>query len=97
CREVAYITLSSFRVNPIFQKFSLSTRRPVSRCSVSMEAHYREFSAGRNRKFAEKSLTAAFPSKTPPYTLLRTDLSTRPGKSEKFASVAQTFSLKCSR
>ncbi|WP_297206462.1 hypothetical protein, partial [uncultured Pluralibacter sp.] len=52
CREVAYITLSSFRVNPIFQKFSLSTRRPVSRCSVSMEAHYREPSPNDKHKNA---------------------------------------------
>ncbi|WP_205852957.1 hypothetical protein, partial [Escherichia coli] len=30
------------------------TRRRVCRCSVSVVAHYREFSAGRNRKIAEK-------------------------------------------
>jgi hypothetical protein len=33
---------------------TLSTRRLVCRCSVSMEAHYREFSRGRNRKMTEK-------------------------------------------
>ncbi|MGC8426198.1 hypothetical protein ACP3S8_15565, partial [Mixta calida] len=50
CREVAYITLSSFRVNPFFRSFSpaiqtslnRSTPHGVSRCAVSMEAHYRE-------------------------------------------------------
>ncbi|MCZ2719705.1 hypothetical protein, partial [Erwinia amylovora] len=39
------------RSQPLLQKFfqavqnflNLSTRRPVSRCSVSVEAHYREF------------------------------------------------------
>jgi hypothetical protein len=48
--EVAYITLSSFGVNPFSQDFfrrfsfpNLLTRRCVSRCSVSVEAHYREF------------------------------------------------------
>ncbi|WP_374256294.1 hypothetical protein, partial [Yokenella regensburgei] len=47
--EVAYITLSSFRVKRLFSLFSgrisgetLSTRRLVCRCSVSMEAHYRD-------------------------------------------------------
>ncbi|MDW8848383.1 hypothetical protein SD961_21265, partial [Erwinia sp. MMLR14_017] len=47
--EVAYITLSSLRVNLFSEVFlrrfsvlNLSTRRPVSRCSVSMEAHYRD-------------------------------------------------------
>ncbi|WP_220432972.1 hypothetical protein, partial [Raoultella terrigena] len=46
---------SSFRVKRLFcfslsafaadiQRWSLLTRRPVSRCSVSVEAHYREFS-----------------------------------------------------
>ncbi|WP_284215239.1 hypothetical protein, partial [Mixta theicola] len=57
CREVAYITLSSFRVNLFFRSFSpaiqsllnRSTPRGVSRCAVSMEAHYREFSAACNR------------------------------------------------
>jgi len=50
CCEVAYITLSSFRVNLFFRSFSpavqnflnLSTPWLVSRCSVSMEAHYRD-------------------------------------------------------
>ncbi|MGS6310608.1 hypothetical protein ACVGWX_00495, partial [Enterobacter hormaechei] len=32
CREVAYITLSSFRVNPLFQDFFSSTDRVV--CEV---------------------------------------------------------------
>ncbi|MDU3076596.1 MAG: hypothetical protein E7B29_09835, partial [Mixta calida] len=44
------ITLSSFRVNPFFRSFSpaiqaslnRSTPRGVSRCAVSMEAHYRD-------------------------------------------------------
>ncbi|WP_320718579.1 hypothetical protein, partial [Enterobacter asburiae] len=50
--EVAYITLSSFRVNPLFQNFSLQPTGLFVKCftsAVSMEAHYREFSAGRNR------------------------------------------------
>ncbi|PQH19969.1 hypothetical protein CWD63_24370 [Raoultella ornithinolytica] len=47
---MAYITLSSLRVNLIFQKFSLSTRRLVCRCSVSMEAHYREPNGNDKRK-----------------------------------------------
>ncbi|WP_259191905.1 hypothetical protein, partial [Serratia sp. BIGb0163] len=45
-------------------------------CSVSMEAHYREFSGGRNRYFRQKRSFAAFHSKTPLYTLLLTNLST---------------------
>ncbi|WP_235810691.1 hypothetical protein, partial [Siccibacter turicensis] len=45
CREVAYITLSSFRVNFNFEVFSLS--RSGIRCEVihfagSTEAHYRD-------------------------------------------------------
>ncbi|XNM43478.1 hypothetical protein ACLK10_22405 [Escherichia coli] len=76
---MAYITLSSFRVNPEFQDFSLQPNRLFREV-----IHIRRvdggalwgFSAGRNRKIAEKSLTAAFPSKTPLYTFLRTELST---------------------
>ncbi|WP_204279559.1 hypothetical protein, partial [Serratia marcescens] len=45
-------------------------------CAVSMEAHYREFLAGRNRYFQQKRSFAAFHSKTPLYTHLRTVLST---------------------
>ncbi|EBW6906380.1 hypothetical protein DP831_21630, partial [Salmonella enterica subsp. enterica serovar Duisburg] len=56
-REVAYITLSSFRVNPQFQDFSLQPTGCL--CEVIHirrvdGAHYREFSADRNRKIAEK-------------------------------------------
>ncbi|WP_207212936.1 hypothetical protein, partial [Serratia liquefaciens] len=40
------------------------------------EAHYREFLAGRNRYFRQKRSFAAFHSKSPPYTLLCTNLST---------------------
>ncbi|HHA2002668.1 hypothetical protein DP178_07235, partial [Enterobacter kobei] len=36
-----HITLSRFRVKRLFC-FSLLTRRRVCRCSVSVEAHYRE-------------------------------------------------------
>jgi hypothetical protein len=42
---VAYITLSSFRVNPNFQDFFSATPGysvKLFTCSVSMEAHYRE-------------------------------------------------------
>jgi hypothetical protein len=42
CREVAYITLSSFRVNPFFSGFSLPTRRLILPAAVSTEAHYRD-------------------------------------------------------
>ncbi|WP_368913261.1 hypothetical protein, partial [Mixta calida] len=50
CREVAYITLSSFRVNPFFRSFSPAIQASLnrltvpsrSRCAVSVEAHYRE-------------------------------------------------------
>ncbi|WP_231106888.1 hypothetical protein, partial [Serratia plymuthica] len=43
--EVAYNTLSSFRVNPNFQDFFSSNPGDSVKlftCSVSMEAHYRE-------------------------------------------------------
>jgi len=50
CCEVAYITLSSFGVNFFLRSFSgaisyltLLTRWLVSRCSVSVEAQYRDF------------------------------------------------------
>ncbi|WP_337026395.1 hypothetical protein, partial [Pantoea eucrina] len=51
CCEVAYITLSSSGVNHFFQRFLRRKFLPnlpvdavsVSRCAVSMEAHYREF------------------------------------------------------
>ncbi|WP_231638562.1 hypothetical protein, partial [Pantoea sp. SM3] len=58
CCEVAYITLSSFRVKHFFQHFFsggssyrsfLSTPHFVNRCAVSMDAHYRELFAARNR------------------------------------------------
>ncbi|WP_323095095.1 hypothetical protein, partial [Serratia marcescens] len=42
---VAYITLSSFRVNPNFQDFFSATPGysvKLFTCSVSMEAHYRD-------------------------------------------------------
>ncbi|WP_336795576.1 hypothetical protein, partial [Erwinia aphidicola] len=50
CREVAYITLSSFGVNFFLKKFfrrfryflNLLSRWPVSRCAVSVVAHYRD-------------------------------------------------------
>ncbi|WP_222128279.1 hypothetical protein, partial [Leclercia adecarboxylata] len=48
--EVAYITLSSFRVKRLFHAFSLLTRRLVCRCSVSVEAHYRQFFGGDKHK-----------------------------------------------
>ncbi|WP_227540156.1 hypothetical protein, partial [Raoultella sp. BIGb0399] len=41
-----------FQSQPHFQKFSLSTRRLVCRCSVSMEAHYREPAGNDKRKNA---------------------------------------------
>ncbi|WP_320733762.1 hypothetical protein, partial [Enterobacter roggenkampii] len=59
--------------------------------AVSMEAHYREFANDRNRKVAKKRLTAAFPSKTPPYTFLRTDLSTMIRKSENVRALRKRF------
>ncbi|WP_312178389.1 hypothetical protein, partial [Pseudescherichia sp.] len=47
--KVAYITLSSFRVKRLFSLFSAEvpegaslTGRLIRRCSVSVEAHYRE-------------------------------------------------------
>ncbi|WP_288500564.1 hypothetical protein, partial [uncultured Erwinia sp.] len=49
CREVAYITLSSFGVNFFLRSFSGGSELPeplntlaVSRCAVSVVAHYRE-------------------------------------------------------
>ncbi|HHZ9442478.1 hypothetical protein P1T63_22420, partial [Escherichia coli] len=45
CREVAYITLSSFRVNPELQDFFSLLLRPsceVFHVVVSTEAHYRD-------------------------------------------------------
>ncbi|HHS9185573.1 TPA: hypothetical protein ACTV4F_001525, partial [Escherichia coli] len=56
CREVAYITLSSFRVNPEFQDFFSSTEPAVCvklfTSAVSMEAHYRESAQEDKRKNA---------------------------------------------
>ncbi|HGM5493413.1 TPA: hypothetical protein ACKP1B_005138, partial [Serratia fonticola] len=63
----------------IFRIFSLSNFEDIVKlftCSVSMEAHYREFRAGRNRYFQQKTPFAAFHSKTRPYTRLCTNLST---------------------
>ncbi|MCA5929220.1 hypothetical protein LES60_21440, partial [Pectobacterium brasiliense] len=42
-REVAYITLFTFRVNAYFKAYSLSlSTRLCVHSAVSMEAHYRE-------------------------------------------------------
>ncbi|MFJ5162438.1 hypothetical protein ACIP6T_25115, partial [Pantoea sp. NPDC088449] len=58
CREVAYITLSLFRVKHFFQRFhpaevliesSSPTPHFVNRCAVLMDAHYRELFSVRNR------------------------------------------------
>ena len=67
-----YFRIFSLQPTGLFVKWFTS--------AVSMEAHYREFPSIRNSKIAEKWLTAAFPSKTPLYTLLRTELSTGGGR-----------------
>ncbi|MDZ6075143.1 hypothetical protein U4L66_05465, partial [Klebsiella pneumoniae] len=53
CREVAYITLSSFRVNPFFRIFLCNRTgclcEVIHICRVS-GAHYRELSENDKRK-----------------------------------------------
>ncbi len=83
----------------IILAFPLLIRRRSCRNTGSVGAHYRAFSAGRNRYFQQKRLFAAFHSNIPPYThyptlypfvhkfIHRSDLH------GKFTSVTQTFSL----
>ncbi|HHR6139536.1 TPA: hypothetical protein ACS72F_003481, partial [Providencia alcalifaciens] len=107
CREVAYITLSSVRV----KHFLLILFR-ISRCRFSVHRALRWLVPGQwmriigsrripatlfLRFFTVFSSTAAFHSKTPSYTHLRTDLSTDGKNSEKSPRITQTFALQLAR
>ncbi|MGK6329300.1 hypothetical protein ACMGEE_19730, partial [Erwinia sp. DT-104] len=72
CREVAYITLSSFRVNLFFRSFSPAIQLPeppeplaVSRCAVSVVAHYREFLTADKRLLQINERQPYFSTKRP--------------------------------
>ncbi|WP_241650280.1 hypothetical protein, partial [Rosenbergiella collisarenosi] len=81
---VAYITRFTSGVNHYFDFFSWTkslqslSPRCVSCFAVSVVAHYREFQKRRNTFFTKIILTAAFHSKSRGYTLLSTDLLTKP-------------------
>ncbi|MFG6078601.1 hypothetical protein, partial [Erwinia sp. OPT-41] len=68
----AYITLSSFRVNLFFRSFlrrfsflNLLSRWPVSRCAVSVVAHYREFLTADKRLLQINERQPYFSTKRP--------------------------------
>ncbi|WP_208647003.1 hypothetical protein, partial [Buttiauxella warmboldiae] len=60
----AYITLSSCRVKRLFSLFVWLTGRLVSRCAVSVEAQYRDFTEADKRLLQKDYQQSFFSTKT---------------------------------
>jgi hypothetical protein len=57
-----------FQSQAIISRFSLLTWRLVCRCSVSVEAHYREFFGGDKSKFEKNNQPYFFSPKDPSFS-----------------------------